>query len=84
MSVSPLLIARRIDKARVKLARRTAFYTLSEAAAALGVHVTTLHNWRKRGLIDWRATHANRHRPPSPCVDPADLRRLIGVSEAAP
>ena len=84
MSVSTPLIIQRIDEARVKLASRTAFYTINEAADALGVCEATLHAWRNKGLISWTAKRANRHRPPTPCVDPADLRRLIGMSEAAP
>ena len=82
MSVVTPLIIQRIDEARVKLANRTAFYTIGEAADALGVCEATLYAWRNKGLISWTAKRANPHRPPSPCINPADLRRLIGMGAA--
>ena len=80
MSVVTPLIIERMGKARVTLAGRAAFYTIREAADALGVCEATLYGWRKRGLLNWRGAPANPHRPPSRVIDPADLRRLIGMT----
>ena len=76
--------ARLLAKARDQLASRTDPFTIQQAADALGVDELTLFNWRDKGLLDWTAKPANRYRKPSPCISPADLRRLLGMTEAAP
>lgn len=80
MSASPLPIVSRVEKARASLASRTGPFTVKDAADALGVHQTTLRDWRRRGLIDWPPCPSNRYRPPTPCVRAEDLRRLLGMS----
>lgn len=53
--------------------------TSTEAAARLGVHVNTLANWRKRGLLLPRADGRGWHR-----YGAAELRRGLAILAGTP
>lgn len=57
---------------RVRLIDRQEAFSITEAAAILGVSRSTLHNWTREGVI--KKSYINNR----PCYLAADLKKVIG------
>jgi hypothetical protein len=79
VTISLLIRNAHLIRAHQIVAGRREPFTIAEAAETLGIARWTLNRWKREGRIHFDSVIGNP--TPQPCVEAAEMRRLLGVPE---